>query len=125
MWFGVSDAMMAPLVVQPVQFYDVWSRTRAVSPERELALAVLEQAINDLITHRFARRRRHQRAYWEAYQWMVADDHDWPFSFINLCASLRLEAQPIRRRLLDGTNPGDMPRSIAQCDPQAVVSKAA
>jgi len=117
--------MLTPLAVPPVQFYDVWSRSKAVSPERGLALAVMEQAINDLITHRFARRRRRQRAYWEAYQWMVADDYEWPFSFINLCASLRLEAEPIRRRLLDGTMPGDMPRSMEQFDPQAVVSKAA
>jgi hypothetical protein len=87
MWFGVSDDTLTPLAVPPVQFYDVWSRSRAVSPERGLALAVMEQAINDLITHRFARRRRHQRAYWDAYQWMVADDYKWPFSFISLCAS--------------------------------------
>jgi hypothetical protein len=125
MGFGVADDMLIPLAVPPVQFYDGWSRSRAVSPERRLALAVIEQTIDDLVTHRFARRRRHQRLYWEAYQWMVADDHEWPFSFINLCASLRLEAQPIRRRLLDGTNPGDMPRSIAPCELQAVVSKAA
>jgi hypothetical protein len=125
MWFGFSDNTLALLAVPSVQFYDVWSRSTAVSPERGLALAVMEQAINDLITHRFARRRRHQRAYWEAYRWMVSDDHEWPFSFINLCASLRLEAEPIRRRLLDGTTLGDMPRSIARCDPQAVVSKAA
>jgi hypothetical protein len=125
MWFGVSDDTLAPLAVPPVQFYDVWSRSRAISPEHGLALAVMELAINDLITHRFAHRRRHQRAYWEAYQWMVADDHEWPFSFINLCASLRLEAEPIRRQLLDGTNPGDMSRSIAPCGPQAVVRKAA
>jgi len=125
MWFGVSDGTLTPLAVPPVQFYDVWSRSRAVSPERGLALAVMGLAINDLLTHRFARPRRHQRAYWEAYQWMVADDYEWPFSFINLCASLRLEAEPIRRRLLDATNPGDMPRSIAQFDLQALVSKAA
>jgi hypothetical protein len=123
MWFGVSDNTLAS--IPPEQFYDIWSRSRAVSPERGLAVAVIEQAINDLLAHRFACRRRHQRAYWEAYQWMDADDHEWPFSFVNLCASLRLEAQPIRRRLLDGTNPGDVPRSIAQCDPQAVVRKAA
>ena len=125
MWFGVSDDMLAPLAIPPVQFYDLWSRSRAVSPERRLALAVMEQAINDLIIHRFARRRRHQRAYWEAYEWMVADDYEWPFSFVNLCASLRLEVEPIRRRLLDGTIPGDIPRSIEQFDPQAVLSKAA
>jgi hypothetical protein len=89
------------------------------------ALPPAVEAINDLIAHRLARRRRQQRAYWEAYGWMVADDYEWPFSFVNLCAWLRLEAEPIRRRLLDGTMPGDMPRSMEQFDPQAVVSKAA
>jgi hypothetical protein len=85
MWFGVGDDMLAPLAIPPVQFHDI-ARSKAVSPECGLALAVIAQAINDLITHRCAHRRRQQRAYWEAYEWMVADDHEWPFSFVNLCA---------------------------------------
>jgi hypothetical protein len=125
MWFGVLDDTLTPLAVRPVQFDEIWSRTSAVSPESALAFAVMDQAINDLITHRFARGRRQQRTYWDAYQWMMAEDYEWPFSFVNLCASLRLEAEPIRRQLLDGTIPGDMPRSMQQFDPRAVLSEAA
>ena len=124
MWFGVSDNILTEVAIRPVQFYEVWSRSTAVSAERGLALAVVEEAINDLRTYRFAQRRRGQRAYWEAYDWIAADDRGWPFSFVNLCASLGLEVEPVRRRLLDGGIAGE-PQSMQQFEPHTVVSKAA
>src|SRR5262245_50484842 len=84
MWFGVSDDVIVPTVMRPVQFHDLWSRPATVPPERRLALAVVEEALNDLARHRFARHRYGQRMYWQAYKWIAADDHSWPFSFVNL-----------------------------------------
>ena len=104
MYFGVSDEILVPMAIPPVQFHDIWSHSRAISPERELALAVMEQALNDLATHRFATRRRAQRLYWEAYDWISADDREWPFSFVNLCSVLGLEVDVTRHRLLDLTD---------------------
>ena len=100
MWSGVSDDILIPEAALPAQFDDIWHKTRAISPERALALAVLWEAVLDLDKHRFASRRRQQRLYWEAYDWVTSDDCSWPFSFVNLCDQLGLSVEPVRAQLL-------------------------
>ncbi len=96
----VDDAIRSdgPL---PVQFDEIWHRSRAISPERALALAVLWQAFLDLRKHRFAARRRQQRLYVEAYRWVASDSRSWPYSFASLCDLLEMDAGAVRDRLLD------------------------
>jgi len=100
MWSGVSDDILVPEAALPAQFHDIWHKTRAITPERALALAVLWEAVIDLDKHRFATRRRQQRLYWEAYEWVTSDDRSWPFSFANLCEQLGLTVEPVRAQLL-------------------------
>jgi hypothetical protein len=125
MWFGFSDDGLGPLAIRPVQFHDMWSRSRAISPERGLALAVMEQAITDLADQRFATGRRGQRLYWQAYDWVVADDREWPFSFVNLCDALGLQVEPARRRLLDPVMPFVAPAPRLDAGLEGVLGKAA
>ena len=103
MWSGVSDDILIPEAALPTQFDEIWHKTRAITPERALALAVMWEAVLDLDRYRFAQRRRQQRLYWEAYEWVTSDRRDWPFSFVNLCDAIGLAAGPVRKRLL-----GDM-----------------
>jgi hypothetical protein len=100
MWSGVSDDILVPEAALPAQFADIWHKSRAISPERALALAVLWEAVIDLGKHRFATRRRQQRLYWEAYEWVTSDDGVWPFSFVNLCDTIGLTVDPVRKQLL-------------------------
>src|SRR6185369_10389366 len=100
MWSGVSDDILVPDSALPTQFDDIWHKTRAITPERALALAVMWEAVIDLEKFRFATRRRQQRLYWEAYQWVTGNDRGWPYSFLNLCDVLNLAAQPVRKQLL-------------------------
>jgi hypothetical protein len=100
MWSGVSDDILIPEAALPTQFGDIWHKTRAITPERALALAVVWEAVLDLGKYRFAKRRRQQRLYWEAYEWVTADDRVWPFSFVNLCDILGLTPDPVRKQLL-------------------------
>ncbi len=65
-----------------------------------MALAVLTEAVVDLQKYRFATRRRQQRMYWEAYQWVVSGDRLWPFSFINLCEINGMDPVASREHLL-------------------------
>ena len=103
MSFGLSDRVLNPVVVLPVQFQLIWAHSRSSSPAHLLALAVLEQALADLRDQRFAQTRRGQRLYWEAYQWITADDREWPYSFANLCAAVGLDIDAVRRCILDPT----------------------
>jgi len=69
------------------------------SPEHALMLAVLEDAIRcfaDDRRTRFGRRRRRAR---EAEAWLFADDHAWPFSFVNVCAMFDLSPSAVRAAL--------------------------
>ena len=101
MWSGVAEDALVPEFVLPEQFADLWHRSRTISGERALALAVLWQAVLDLHKYRFAKRRRQQRFYMEAYRWVASDDREWPFSFVNLCGWLGFCPERLRAQLLE------------------------
>lgn len=62
---------------------------------------MLRQALNDLQKFRYARRRRRQRLYMEAYRWVASNDRSWPYSFLNICDALGLSADALRAEVLD------------------------
>lgn len=101
MWSNVPEDILIPEAAIPSQFRDIWHRSRAISPDRALAIAVLEQAVFDLHKYRYASRRRHQRLYMEAYKWVASDDGSWPYSFVSLCDALDLEPEWLRPHLLE------------------------
>ena len=105
----VPEEVLAPEPALPSQFHDVWYRTRYVPADRALILAVMWQAVADLQKFRFARRRRQQRMYMEAYRWVASDDREWPFSFANLCDALNLSVESLRVELLSTAPPAPQP----------------
>jgi hypothetical protein len=107
---GFAEEYLPHTVLHPDQFRDIWNG-EGFSPERELAAAVLDGAASDLLKYRFARRRRRQRLYWQAYQWIMSEDREWPFSFVNICECLRLSPEALRERLL---SPPDHEAHVAE-----------
>jgi hypothetical protein len=95
-----AGGWQTPDVTVPLQFYEIWHRPRAASPERELALSVLWQAAIDLQKGRDTRQRKRLRLHREAYKWVASNDRTWPFSFLNLCDVLNLSADCLRAELL-------------------------
>jgi hypothetical protein len=87
-------------------------RKRAVSPEVSLVIAIIERAVLDLREYRFARRRRDQRLYMNAYAWIASEDRRWPYSFNNLCDSLNLNAAAARAQLLGDSAPSGPPAFV-------------
>lgn len=126
MWSGVSDDVLVPEAALPSQFDDIWHKTRAITPERALALAVLWEAVLDLGKYRFAKRRRQQRLYWDAYEWVTSENRSWPFSFINLCDTIGLTAEPVRKQLLGEMLPARaaQPQRLAPAQ-ESLLEKAA
>jgi hypothetical protein len=89
-----------PHGIMPVQF----GGGRPPSAERRLMLAVLADALE------IHRKYAHVPAGWrriladETAQWFSSDHHaEWPFSFVNLCAALGIDAEEVRAQL---TSPG-------------------
>lgn len=92
MWRGVSDAFVVEEFVLPAQLNWGW---------RRLAFAVLWRAVVDLAKYRFAKGRRPQRLYWEAWEWVASTDRCWEFSFEQLCEGCKIEPATARAALLD------------------------
>ncbi len=96
------DELLKPEATMPVQFQEMWHGGRPVTPERALVIVVLWQAASDLQKFRFAKSRKQQRLYMEAYKWVASEDRSWPYSFVNLCEALRLSPEYLRAGMLDG-----------------------
>ncbi len=96
---GFAEDYLPHTILHPAQFRDIWNG-EGHSPERELAAAVLDAAAADLRNYRYARRRRRQRLYWQAYDWVASENRDWPFTFVNICEFLQLSPAAMRERLL-------------------------
>jgi len=96
---GFAEDYLPHVILHPAQFRDLWGGG-GHSPEKELAAAVIDGAVSDLRNYRYARGRRRQRLYMQAYQWVAAEEREWPFSFVNLCEFLEISPQALRERLL-------------------------
>ena len=71
-----------------------------LGPEERLMLAVLEDAVVRFEKFAEARDGQTERLFLEAKDWILDEDTDWPFSFVNICEVLRLDSNYIRRGLL-------------------------
>jgi len=97
------EELLRPEATLPEQFLGMWHGPRTLSPEHGLAVAVVWQAATDLRKFRFAKRRKQQRLYRKAYEWVASDERSWPYSFVNLCESLQLSPTYLRAELLGDT----------------------
>jgi hypothetical protein len=83
--------------IEPAQFFEnhaEWNRRQ--QPERRLMYAVLGDALGTLIACQALTTRRARRLWQETHAWFAADDHEWPFSFVNVCQTLGLDVARVR-----------------------------
>jgi hypothetical protein len=67
---------------------------------RELAAGTLKQATRDLRRFHRATTRVERELYHDAYSWVMSDDCEWPFSFLNVCQVLQHGPNDLREELL-------------------------
>lgn len=98
----MSEQTPEPLLVVPEQLLPTQlampRRDSLICGEKALVLAVLEDAIRCLER----RSRAGVRSAREAEAWIRANDTRWPFSFVNVCAHLEIDASRLRAVLLTG-----------------------
>ena len=75
-------------------------RSRPLSPERELMVAVLEEALADYQHCWKARDKKGIQRFADAQAWILNTDSEWIFSFINCCEVLGIEPDYLRQGLL-------------------------
>ena len=88
---------LSTAVVVPEQIYAAPTPPHREQGEAALMRAVLADALLCIQKFAFSPRRRGQRLFREAEDWILADEYRWPFSFVNVCAVLGLDADYIRR----------------------------
>jgi hypothetical protein len=108
------DELLKPEATMPEQFQEMWHGGRPITPERALVMVVLWQAASDLQKFRFAKFRKQQRLYMEAYKWVASDDRSWPYSFVNLCETLKLSPEYLRGGMLESRLPAKKTDSASE-----------
>jgi hypothetical protein len=74
--------------------------------QQELASGILKQAAQDLRRFHGATSAVERELYHDAYRWVISGDCSWPFSFLNVCQSLQLAPEILRRDLLNDASLG-------------------
>jgi hypothetical protein len=115
----IPEELIASEPALPVQFHDIWHRTRYVAPERSLVLSVVWQAVIDLQKYQFAKRRRQQRLYLEAYRWVESRDRQWPYAFENVAEMLNVAPERLRKQLIGANEPLFVPLPDADLEEAA------
>lgn len=97
---------LEPNLILPEQFFD---GTRSTGPRRLLS-AILEDALRVYARCMLPRHTaRDRRAIREAAHWLDTNDLEFPFSFLNVCAVLGLDARAIRDAIRRATGrPGSL-----------------
>jgi hypothetical protein len=88
--FGPAD----PIVIE--QFF----KNAIYGGEQRLMLAVLQDAVECFQEHIQAQYVWEKKLFREAEDWILEKNTDWPFSFENICETLQLNPDYIRRGLL-------------------------
>jgi len=71
--------------------------------EKRLMLAVLLDAVECFTKFAPVRSNRPDRTFKEAQEWIFQDDPKWPFSFVNICDAVGMNAQCLRKGLSQWT----------------------
>jgi hypothetical protein len=92
--------LLQPDTLLPSQYFAALRRKGAHEPERRLAIAVLQDAVDCFQKHLCSRDRKARQLYLDAEEWICSDDRSWPFSFENICDLLQINAEYLRRGLI-------------------------
>ena len=92
-------------VMLPVQYLRE-KAARLAEPEKRLAFAVLQTVMYDCGTVAKKANGRaggqNRQAYAQAMAYVASRDRSWPYSFENLCETIGVDANSLRRRLAQG-----------------------
>jgi hypothetical protein len=104
--------LFEPDVLLPAQYFAAFRRSGGLERERLLMLAVLEDAIDCYQKYAHARDPRGRQIFDESREWVHSDDRAWLFSFENICDTLEINADYVRRGLREWRERGlQVPRA--------------
>jgi hypothetical protein len=93
-------SLFQPDTLLPEQYLDTFRRKLHLEPEKKLMLAVLEDAVACYQKYLLARDGKGKSLFRETEDWVLEQQDDWLFSFINVCETLSFEPDYVRQGLL-------------------------
>jgi len=93
-------SLFQPDTLLSAQYYGNLRRRNLLQPEMQLALAILEDAINCFQENLTAESGKRKKLFNEAEEWILEEDGDWIFSFRNVCEHLGFNPAYLRQGLL-------------------------
>ena len=88
----------------------------SMTGNREMAAGVFKQAKHDLRRFHRAKSAPGCELYSDAYNWVMSEDAEWPFSFRNVCGLLNLSPEEARQELLGDLAFGPLGRWTRRCE---------
>jgi hypothetical protein len=110
-------SLFEPDVLLPAQFFAAFRRAGGLERERLLMLAVLEDAVDCYQKHAHSNDPRAVQIFEEAQEWVDSSDRSWLFSFENICDTLEINADYVRRGLRAWKERGPQVRTPVQVEP--------
>ena len=92
--------LFQPDTVAAAEYFKSYERTLGLEAEKKLMLAMLESAVEDFQKYVLARKPRAKHLFQEAEEWLLDKDGEGLFSFENICETLGLHADHIRKGLM-------------------------
>ncbi len=92
-----SFGLFEPDALLPAQFYAAFRGGSAVRGEKRLMLAVLQDALDCFQKYALAKDSHARQLFTDADEWISCGDRDWYFSFENICETLEINPQYLRR----------------------------
>ena len=83
------------------RYFDEGHGTSDQQPEKSLMLAVLLDAVECFQKYALLQDNYARRVFKDTEDWILADDQEWLFSFINICDALGIDSHYLRKGLLD------------------------
>ena len=93
-------SLFQPDTVLSAQYFDTLRRKTLLEPEKRLMLAVLEDAINCFQDNLFSQKRKNQRLFADAEEWIATPGVESVFSFDNVCETLGFSPEYLRQGLV-------------------------
>jgi len=91
--------LFEPDIMLPAQYFAVLRKSAPQGPEYLLVMAMLQDAVECVQKYRFAVDPNAIELYTDAYDWIASEDQQWPFSYENVCAILKIEPGYLRKGL--------------------------
>jgi hypothetical protein len=90
-------SLFEPDTLVAAQYIENLRRKSLFEPEKRLMLAVLEDAVNCFQAYVTPQGGTEQKLFNDAEGWIMMTDHDWIFSFVNVCETLGFNPEYLRQ----------------------------